>query len=68
MRFEEAILFLAVVALSLALMVVVVAPILRQRRRSVEPTDLPRALPEGAAVASSALAHACPACHRHQPA
>ena len=68
MRIEEAILFLAVVALSLALVVVVVAPILRQRRRS--PAQAPgvvRDVPEGPASLSLEGTHACPACHRHQP-
>lgn len=68
MRLEEAILFLSVVALSLALVVVVVAPILRQRRRSLEATEAVRALPDGPSGALSELAQACPACHRHQPA
>ena len=68
MRIEEAILFLAVVVLSLALVVVVVAPILRQRRRSPAGVSAAiRDVPEGPAVVSPEMAHACPACHRHQP-
>jgi len=63
MRIEEAILFLAVVALSLALVVVVVAPILRQRRRAAQ--GAPEAA-GGAAVVSLETVHVCPACHRHQ--
>ena len=69
MRIEEAILFLAVVALSLALVVVVVAPILRQRRRAAQGAlDPARGPGDGAVVVSLETVHVCPACHRHQPA
>jgi len=62
MRVEEAILFLAVVALSLALVIVVVAPILLQKRRAL------RTPPDRASDLAVEKAAACPACHRQQPA